>query len=67
MKAKIKFLKEIGYLVDKNNKELMEEILESYSLEDIDPNKEYEFVGGRLFEVDEETINNYYSEAKRGL
>lgn len=67
MKAKIKFLKEIGYLVDKDNKELMEEILESYSLEDIDPNKEYEFVGGRLFEVDEETINNYYSEAKRGL
>lgn len=67
MKAKIKFLKEIGYLVDKDNKELMEEILDSYSLEDIDPNKEYEFVGGRLFEVDEETINNYYSEAKRGL
>lgn len=59
---KICILKQEGYLIDINNEEDRKMILENYELEDLESDAEYYFVGGRLYEADDDYINKLYEE-----
>lgn len=61
---KINILKDFGYLINIENEEFD---LPGYSLEDLKPGKEYYIVGGRLFEADENYIEDSFREVESYL
>ena len=61
---KINILKDFGYLINIKNEDFD---LPGYSLEDLKPGKEYYIIGGRLFEADENYIEESFREVENNL